>query len=66
MKCNKRSVSVIENQSERLQKAQENKKDKSVLSARNSSDQLLRILTYFVSESYQKTDIEGFMKETRK
>ena len=62
----KRSISMIENQSGRLQKAQENNKDKSVLSARNSSDRLLRILTYFVSESYQKTDMEGFMKETRK
>ena len=59
----KRSERMLENQTERLKSAQENKMSKSVFQARQNANVFLKTLTYFTSESYQKTDLESFNKE---
>jgi hypothetical protein len=56
----KRSERMLENQTERLKSAQENKMSKSVFQARQNANVFLKTLTYFTSESYQKTDLESF------
>jgi len=56
----KRSEIMLENQSERLKSAQENKMSKSVFQARQNAKRFLKTITYFTSESYQKTDFESF------
>tara|TARA_B110000503_G_scaffold76166_1_gene117575 strand:- start:258 stop:974 length:717 start_codon:yes stop_codon:yes gene_type:complete len=56
----KRSERMLENQTERLKSAQENKMSKSVFQARQNANVFLKKLTYFTSESYQKTDLESF------
>ena len=56
----KRSERMLENQSEQLNSAQENKMSKSVFQARQNANAFLKTLTYFTSESYQKTDLESF------
>ena len=56
----KRSERMLENQSERLKSAQENKMSKSVFQARQNANAFLKTLTYFTSESYQKIDLESF------
>ena len=56
----KRSERMLENQTERLKSAQENKMSKSVFQARQNANVFLKSLTYFTSESYQKTDLESF------
>jgi len=59
----KRSERMLEKQSEQLKIAQENKTSKSVFPARQNAKLFLKTLTYFTSESYQKTDLESFNKE---
>lgn len=59
----KRSERMLEKQSEQLKSAQENKTSKSVFPARQNAKLFLKTLTYFTSESYQKTDLESFNKE---
>tara|TARA_B100000780_G_C21039115_1_gene416882 strand:+ start:379 stop:1098 length:720 start_codon:yes stop_codon:yes gene_type:complete len=56
----KRSEIMLENQSERLKSAQDNKMSKSVFQARQNAKRFLKTITYFTSESYQKTDFESF------
>jgi len=56
----KRSERMLENQTERLKSAQENKMSKSVFQARQNANVFLKTLTYFTSESYQKKDLESF------
>tara|TARA_B110000240_G_C13430764_1_gene423594 strand:+ start:296 stop:1015 length:720 start_codon:yes stop_codon:yes gene_type:complete len=56
----KRSERMLETQSEQLKSAQENKMSKSVFQARQNAKGFLKTLTYFTSESYQKTDFESF------
>ena len=51
---------MLENQSERLKSAQDNKMSKSVFQARQNAKRFLKTITYFTSESYQKTDFESF------
>lgn len=58
-----RSERMLEKQSEQLKIAQENKTSKSVFPARQNAKLFLKTLTYFTSESYQKTDLESFNKE---
>jgi len=58
----KRSERMLEKQSEQLKSAQENKMSKSVFPARQNAKVFLKTLTYFTSESYQKTDFESFNK----
>ena len=58
----KRSERMLETQSEQLKSAQENKMSKSVFPARQNAKVFLKTLTYFTSESYQKTDFESFNK----
>ena len=58
----KRSERMLEKQSEQLKSAQENKMSKSVFQARQNAKGFLKTLTYFTSESYQKTDFESFNK----
>ena len=58
----KRSERMLEKQSEQLKSAQENKMSKSVFPARQNAKVFLKTLTYFSSESYQKTDFESFNK----
>tara|TARA_Y100000385_G_C12977869_1_gene587026 strand:- start:288 stop:1013 length:726 start_codon:yes stop_codon:yes gene_type:complete len=59
----KRSERMLEKQSEQLKIAQENKTSKSVFPVRKNAKSFLKTLTYFTSESYQKTDLESFNKE---
>ncbi len=56
----KRSGRMLEKQTEQLKSAQENKMSKSVFPARQNAKVFLKTLTYFTSESYQKTDFESF------
>ena len=58
----KRSERMLEKQSEQLKSAQENKMSKSVFQARQNAKGFLKTLTYFTSESYQKTDLDSFNK----
>jgi len=58
----KRSERMLEKLSEQLKSAQENKMSKSVFQARQNAKGFLKTLTYFTSESYQKTDFESFNK----
>ena len=62
----KRSERILEKQSEQLKIAQENKMSKSVFPARQNVKGFLRTLTYFTSESYQKTDLESFARNPKK
>ena len=57
-----RSERMLEKQSEQLKSAQENKMSKSVFPARQNAKGFLITLTYFTSDSYQKTDLESFTK----
>ena len=45
-----------------LQNAKENKLSKSVLQPRKNAKRLIKTLTYFVSGSYKKTDLDSFIK----
>jgi hypothetical protein len=56
----KRSARMLEKQTEQLKSAQENKMSKSVFQARQNAKGFLKTITYFTSESYQKTDFESF------
>jgi len=58
----KRSERMLEKLSQQLESAQENKMSKSVFQARQNAKGFLKTLTYFTSESYQKTDFESFNK----
>ena len=58
----KRSARMLEKQTEQLKSAQENKMSKSVFQARQNAKGFLKTLTYFTSESYQKTDLDSFNK----
>ena len=58
----KRSERMLEKQTEQLKSAQENKMSKSVFQARQNAKGFLKTLTYFTSESYQKTDLDSFNK----
>ena len=58
----KRSERMLEKQSEQLKIAQENKPSQSVFQPRQNANVFLKTLTYFTSESYQKTDLDSFLK----
>ena len=58
----KRSARMLEKQTGQLKSAQENKMSKSVFQARQNAKGFLKTLTYFTSESYQKTDLDSFNK----
>ena len=58
----KRSERMLEKLSQQLESAQENKMSKSVFQARQNAKGFLKTLTYFTSESYQKTDLDSFNK----
>ncbi|MDG2288027.1 MAG: hypothetical protein P8L43_04635 [Candidatus Marinimicrobia bacterium] len=62
----KESESSLKRQEKRLKLAQENKKNKSVFPAKQKTERFLKTLTYFVSKSYQKTDLESFKKQNNK
>jgi hypothetical protein len=56
----KRGEMMLEKQSKQLEQAKDNIKNKSVFPGRQNAKRLIKTLTYFTSEEYQKVDFESF------
>ncbi|MDC0249451.1 hypothetical protein OAK24_01065 [Flavobacteriales bacterium] len=61
-KNTKQAEQMLKRHSKRLQIAQENKMNKSVIQVRGDAKRLIKTLTYFVSGSYKETDLQSFIK----
>ena len=61
-KNTKQAEQMLKRHSKQLEGAKQNKSSKSVFQARRNAKQLIKTLTYFVSGSYKKTDLESFRK----
>ena len=56
----KRGEMMLEKQSKQLEQAKDNIKSKSVFPGRQNAKRLIKTLTYFTNEEYQKIDFESF------